>query len=129
MDPDLPMHLWDRLFTQAAMMKNLLPTSRHPQMAAAAHQYVPLNYNKAEFALPGCKIFAHEKPQTWRTWEPHSKHVYSVAPAVHHYRFQNVYITSIDSERIVDPLDPPPLTITRCCSYYQLTDFLWQHNT
>jgi hypothetical protein len=37
-DPDLPMHLWDRLLSRAGLTINLLRTSRlHPQMTAAAH--------------------------------------------------------------------------------------------
>jgi hypothetical protein len=37
-DPDFPLHLWDRLLPQAEMTLNLLRTSRqHPQLSAAAH--------------------------------------------------------------------------------------------
>jgi hypothetical protein len=37
-DPDLPMHLWDCLLSQAKITLNLLRTSRlHPQLSAAAH--------------------------------------------------------------------------------------------
>jgi hypothetical protein len=53
-DPDFPMHLWDRIFPQASMILNLLRTSRlQLQMSASAHLYVPLDYNKTPFALPG----------------------------------------------------------------------------
>jgi hypothetical protein len=105
-DPAFPLHLWDRLLPQAEITLNLLQTSRlHPQLSAAAHFHGLVDYNKTDFALPGCKIIAHEKPGKRRTWAPHGKHGYSLDPAMHHYRCQNVYISSTASERIVDTLE------------------------
>jgi hypothetical protein len=95
--------LWDRLLPQAEITLNLLRTSRlHPQLSAAAHFYGLVDCNKTAFAPPGCKIIAHEKPGKRRTWAPHGKHGYSLGPAMHHYRCQNVYISATASERIVD---------------------------
>jgi hypothetical protein len=65
-------------------------------------------YNKTAFSPPGCKIIAHEKPVKRRTWAPHGQHVYSLGPAMHHYRCQNVYILATASERIVDTLEFSP---------------------
>jgi hypothetical protein len=93
-------------FPQAEITLNLLQTSRqHPQLSAAAHFNGLIDYNKTSFAPPGCKIIAHEKPTKRRTWEPHGKHGYSLGPAMHHYRCQNVYISATASERIVDTLE------------------------
>jgi hypothetical protein len=39
------------------------------------------------------------------TWAPHGQHEYSLGPAMHHYRCQNVYISTTASERIVDTLE------------------------
>jgi hypothetical protein len=104
-DPAFPLHLWDRLLPQAEITLNLLRTSRlHPQLSAAAHFYGLMDYNKTAFAPPGCKIIAHEKPGKRRTWAPHGQHGYSLGPAMHHYRCQNVYISATASERIVDTL-------------------------
>jgi hypothetical protein len=64
-----------------------------------------MDYNKTAFAPPGCKIIAHDKPVKRRTWVPHGQRGYSVGPAMHHYRCQNVYISSTASERIVDTLE------------------------
>jgi hypothetical protein len=62
-DPSFPMHLWDRLLPQAEITLNLLRTSGlHPQLSATAHFHGLVDYNKTAFALPGCKIIAHEKP-------------------------------------------------------------------
>jgi hypothetical protein len=39
-DPDFPLHLWDRLLPQADMTFNLLRKSRqHPKLSAAAHYH------------------------------------------------------------------------------------------
>jgi hypothetical protein len=105
-DPAFPLHLWDRLLPQAEITLNLLRTSRlHPQLSAAAHFHGLVDYNKTAFAPPGCKIIAHEKPGKRRTWAPHGQHGYSLGPAMHHYRCQNVYILATASERIVDTLE------------------------
>jgi hypothetical protein len=105
-DPAFPLHLWDRLLPQAEITLNLLRTSRlHPQLSAAAHFHGLVDYNKTAFSPPGCKIIAHEKPGKRRTWAPHGKHGYSLGPAMHHYRYQNVYIAATASERIVDTLE------------------------
>jgi hypothetical protein len=89
------MHLWDRLLQQAEITLNLLRTSRlHPQLSAATHYHGLVDYNKTAFAPPGFKIIA-----------PHGQHGYSLGPAMHHYRCQNVYISTTASERIVDTLE------------------------
>jgi hypothetical protein len=100
------MHLWDRLLPQAEITLNLLRTSRlHPQLSASAHYHGLVDYNKTAFSPPGCKIIAHEKPGKRRTWAPHGKPGYSLGSAMHHYRCQNVYISTTASERIVDTLE------------------------
>jgi hypothetical protein len=105
-DPAFPLHLWDILLPQAKITLNLLRTSRlHPQLSAAAHLHGLVDYNKTAFAPPGCKIIAHEKPGKRRTWAPHGQHGYSLGPAMHHYRCQNVCISATASERIVDTLE------------------------
>jgi hypothetical protein len=105
-DPDFTLNLWDRLLLQAEFTLNLLRTSRlHPQLSAAAHFHGLVDYNKTAFAPPGCKIIAHEKPVKLRTWAPHRQHGYSLGPAMHHYRCQNVYISATASERIMDTLE------------------------
>jgi hypothetical protein len=108
-DPDFPLQLWDHLLPQVEMTLNLLRKSRqHPQLSAAAHYHGMVDYNKTDFAPPGCKILAHEKPSKRRTWAPHGQHGYYLGPVVHHCRYQHVYISSTASERIVDTLEFPP---------------------
>jgi hypothetical protein len=80
-DPDLPMHLWDSLLSQAEITLNVLRTSRlHPQLSAAAHFHGQIDYNKTVFAPPGCNIIAHEKLSQRRTWAPHGQPGYSLGP-------------------------------------------------
>jgi hypothetical protein len=108
-DPTFPLHLWDIVLPQAVITLNLLRTSRlHPQLSAAAHSHGLVDYNKTVFALPVCKIIAHEKPGKRSTWAPHGQHGYSLGPEMHHYRCQNVYISATASERIVDTLQFSP---------------------
>jgi hypothetical protein len=105
-DPAFPLYLWDRLLLQAEITLNLLQTSiLHPQLSAGAHFHVLVDYNKTAFSPPGCKIIAYEKPGKRRIWAPHGQHGYSLSPAMHHYRCQNVYISSTASERIVATLE------------------------
>jgi hypothetical protein len=105
-DPSFPMHLWDRLLPQAEIILNLLRTSRlHPQLSAAAHYHGLVDYNKTAFGTLGCKIIAHEKPGKRLTWAPYGQHGYSLGPTMHHYRCQNVYISTTASDRIVDTLE------------------------
>jgi hypothetical protein len=105
-DPAFPLHLWDRLLTQAEITLNLLRTSRlHPQLSATAHFHGLVDYNKTAFAPPGCKVIAHEKQGKRRTWASHGQHGYSLGPAMLHDRCQNVYISTTASERIVDTLE------------------------
>jgi hypothetical protein len=122
-DPAFPLHLWDRLLPQAEITLNLLRTSRlHPQLFAAAHFHGLVDYNKTAFDPPGCKIIAHEKPGKRRTWAPHGQHGYSLGPAMHHYRCQNVYILTKASECIVDTLElfPHNYQMPQLSSTYRL---------
>jgi hypothetical protein len=105
-DPSFPMHLWYRLLPQAEITLNLLRKSRlHPQLSAAAHYHGLVDYNKTAFAPPGCKIIAHENPGKRRNWALRGQHRYSLGPAMHHYRSQNVYISTTASKRIMDTLE------------------------
>jgi hypothetical protein len=78
---------------------------QHPQLSAAEHYHGMVDYNKNDFAPPGCKIIAHAKTSQWQTWAPHGQHGYSMGPVMHHYRCQNVYITSNARERLIDTLE------------------------
>jgi hypothetical protein len=104
-EPSFPMHLWDRLLPQAEITLNLLRTScLHTQISATAHYHGLVDNNKTDFAPPGCKVIAHDKPGKRQTWAPHGQHGYSLGPAMHHYRCQSVYISTTAGEHIMDTL-------------------------
>jgi hypothetical protein len=125
-DPYLPMHLRDRLLPQAEMTLNLLHTSIfHPQLSVEAHFHGLVDYNKTAFSPPGCNIIAHEKPAQRQTWATPGQTGYSLGPAMHHYRCQNMYITSTASERIVDTLEFS-LANLRCRKSSLWIGSLWQ---
>jgi hypothetical protein len=125
-DPDFPLHLWNRILPQAELILNLLRSSRqHPQLSSTAHYHGLVDYNRTAFAPPGCTLIAHEKPSKRQTWAPHGLHGYSLGPAMHHYRCQNVYVMVNTSERTVDTLEFS-LTIIQCPSYPPPKDYLWQ---
>jgi hypothetical protein len=69
-DPAFPIHLWDRLLSQAEITLNLLRSSRlHPQMSAAAHYHGLNDYNKTAFL----SIFAtlpRLTTHTYLVWAP-----------------------------------------------------------
>jgi hypothetical protein len=91
------------------MTLNLLLTTRqHQQLSSAAHFHGMVDYNKTSFATPGCKIIEHKRTTKRQTWAPHGQHDYSLGPSMHHYRCQNVYISTTAIERIVDTLEFPP---------------------
>jgi hypothetical protein len=107
--PDFPIYLWDRLLHQAVLTLNLLQTSRlHPHISTAAQLYGPFDYNKPPLAPTGTKIIVHEKTNQRQNWAPNGKHVDSLGPEIHHYLWQNVYITPTASECIVDTLEKFP---------------------
>jgi hypothetical protein len=102
-DPDFPVHLWDRLLTQAEITLNILWASRlHPQLSAAAHYHGLIDYSKTSFGPPGCKLIAHEKPAQRRTWAVYGQPGWSLGPTMKHERCQNMYITATPIERIVN---------------------------
>jgi hypothetical protein len=45
------------------------------------------------------------KPVKRRTWAPHGQRGYSLGPAMHHYRCQNIYTSTTATKRIVDTLE------------------------
>jgi hypothetical protein len=70
-EKSFPMHLWDRLISQAVITLNMLRTSRsNPKLSAATHIYGQYDFNRAPMAPPGTIIIAHKTPNRRRTWAP-----------------------------------------------------------
>jgi hypothetical protein len=105
-DKSFPMHLWDRLLSQAVMTLNMLRTSRlNPNLSAATHIFGQYDFNRAPMEPPGTRIIAHETPSRRRTWAPHGLDGWYIGPALEHYRCYTVYITKTRGNRIVETVD------------------------
>jgi len=86
-DPLFPMRRWDLLLNQAEITVNLLRTSKlDPTKSAYEYLYGPFNYNATPMGPPGCKIIAHAKGATRRSWDFRGLEGYYVGPAMNHYR-------------------------------------------
>jgi hypothetical protein len=85
-DKSFPMHLWDRLLTQAVIALDMLRTSRiNSKLSASTHIYGQYDFNRAPMAPPGTRIIAHETPNRRRTWAPHGQDGWYIGPALEHY--------------------------------------------
>jgi hypothetical protein len=112
-DKSFPMHLWDRLLTQAVMTLNMLRTSRiNPKLSAATHIFGQYDFNSSPMAPLGKRIIAHETPNRRRTWDPHGQDGWYIGPALEHYRCYTVYITKTRGDRIVETVEFPPEKFT-----------------
>ena len=86
-DPLFPMRRWDLLLNQAEITVNLLRTSKlDPTKSAYEYLYGPFNYDATPMGPPGCKIIAHAKGATRRSWDFRGREGYYVGPAMNHYR-------------------------------------------
>jgi hypothetical protein len=105
-EKSFPMHLWDRLLTQAVITLNMLRTSRiNPKLSAPTHIFGQYDFNRAPMTPPGTRIIAHETPSSRRTWAPHGKDGCYIGPALEHYRCYTVYITETRGDRIVETVE------------------------
>lgn len=118
LNPDFPMHLWDRLIQQATDTLNMLrPNRSNTKMSAYNDLEGMFNYEKTPLAPPGTKVLVHEKSLQQGTWAPHGKQGWYIGGAPEHYRCYTTYVTNTRSERITDTLQffhhhPMPLKIS-----------------
>jgi hypothetical protein len=80
---------------------------------------IMVDYSKTTLASPGCKTITHEKPANQLTWSTHCQDGYSLVPAMHHYIYQNIYISSTASERKVDTFEFFPSQFTHAPTILQ----------
>jgi hypothetical protein len=105
LDPDFPLHLWDRLVPQAVITLNLLRASRfHPQLSAWAALNGNFDFNRTPLAPPGLRVLVHEKPAQRDSWSPHGVDGWYTGPALNSYRCYTVWIWATRSTRICDTL-------------------------
>lgn len=105
-DPDVLIHLWDRLIPQATTTLNLLRSSCiNPRLSAEAQLNGQFDYNRTPTAPPGTRVIIHEKPSHQASWAPHGAKGWYVDPALHHYRCWAIYLDKTASERIGDMVE------------------------
>jgi hypothetical protein len=105
-DKSFPMHLWDRLLTQAVITLNMLRTSRiNPKLSASTHIDGQYDFNRSPMVPPGTRIIAHETPSRRRTWAPHGQDGRYIGSALEHYQCYTVYINKTRGERVVETVD------------------------
>ena len=105
MDPEFPMHLWDRTIPQAELTLNLLRQSRiNPNLTAWEQIHGKFDFNSTPIAPPGIRVKAHARPTQRQTWAPHTFDAWYVGPAMEHYRCFTVWAIQTRQTRIVNQL-------------------------
>jgi hypothetical protein len=108
-DKAFPMHLRDRLLTQAVITLNMLRISQiNPKLSAETHIDGKYDYNRAPMTTPGTRIIAHETPNRRRTWAHHGQYGWYIGPALEHYRCYTVCITKKINERVIETVEFTP---------------------
>ena len=86
MDPDFPMHLWDKTLPQAELTLNLLRQSRiNPKLSAWEQIHRCYDFNRPPIAPPGIRVKAHARPTQRQTWAPHTFNAWYIGPVMEHY--------------------------------------------
>ena len=73
MDPDFPMHLWDKTIPQVELTLNLLRRSQvNPKLSSWDQRHGRNNFNRTPIAPPRLRIKAHAWPAQRQTWAAHT---------------------------------------------------------
>ena len=102
-DPLFPMRRWDLLLNQAEITVNLLRTSKlDPTKSAYEYLNGPFNYDATPMGPLGCKIIAHAKGATRRSWDFRGIEGYYVGPAMKHYRCYTIVRSNTQAIAVSD---------------------------
>ena len=92
-DPDFPIHEWDRLLDQCELTLNLLRASRlNPKLSAWAFLFGEFDYMKTPLAPPGTKCLVHLKTSQRPTWSPNGEEGWTIGWSPEHYRCIKVFL-------------------------------------
>ena len=104
-NPNFPIHLWDRLIPQSVMTLNMLrPSRRNQNISAYTALNGMFNFDATPLAPPGCKVVIYEAPSNRTSFSPHGTDAWYIGPTLKHYRCYKTYVTKTRAERICDSL-------------------------
>jgi len=113
LDPEFPLHLWDRLVPQSLISLNLVRGSRiNPKLSAWAQVNGNFDFNRTPLAPPGIRVLVHEPSDKRTTWSPHAVDGWYTGPALDSYRCYTVWIWETRAERICDTISWFPTKVT-----------------
>ena len=105
-DPNLPLHLWDRLILNATLTLNLLrPSCLNSRLSAEAQLNGAFDYSHTTLAHPGTRVVVYKSPGDRCTWSPHGVECWYLGPAPDHYRCNPVYIPRTRAKRIAKTVE------------------------
>jgi hypothetical protein len=98
-----PLSLWCHLPKPTKLTLNLLHQSRvAPQILAFAHVHGTHDYMQKLFALIGCVVKTHVKPNNRLSWDTRSEPGFSLGTSMEHHQCFRVYVTGTRATRISD---------------------------
>ena len=110
MDPDFPMHLWDKLVDQAEATIKMLSQSRiHPHLSTYDSINGAFNFNKTPLSPPGNRVLIHNKTGKRKSWDPAGTDGWYVGEAWDHYSCYECYVPKTRAFRNCDTVDFFPL--------------------
>ena len=98
-DPDFPLHLWNRILPQTELTLNLLRTSRiNPKLSAFAQLHGQFDFNRTPLAPVGTQVIVHENSQQRDTYGAHGVDGWYVGPSMEHYRCYHCFVNKTGGE-------------------------------
>ena len=86
-DPDFPIHLWDKLLPGAETQFNILRQSNMtPTVSAYAHLFGPFDFNRMPLSPLGCAVNIHIPPDLRASWGVHTRPGWYLGCSPEHYR-------------------------------------------
>jgi hypothetical protein len=87
MDPNFPIHLWDRLLPHTKITLSLLRGSPiNPKLSAYAQVNGTFDFNRTPLGPHGTHVIIQDKPEICSTWSPHGLNAWYIGPALNSYR-------------------------------------------
>ena len=103
MDPEFPMHLWDKTIPQAELTINLHRQSCiNPYLLAWEQMHGKYDFKRTPIAPPGIQVKAHARPMQRQMWAPHTFDVWYIGPALEHYQCFTVWATKTWQVQVVN---------------------------